>query len=139
VDEHSYGGVVVRDGETVVIVPTRTGPRGERVLALPKGHADEGETPEQAAARELREETGVTGELVGELGRVTYWYQRKGRRIHKQVVFFLFDYLEGDVADHDHEVVEARWTPLEQAARELTFEGERQMAEMALSRTREGR
>src|SRR3954447_7906293 len=102
--EVSAGGVVVRDGRVVVIVPTRRAANGQPVLALPKGHVDPGETPEQAAQREVREEAGVDAELVGRLGEVRYWYQRGGRRIAKLVTFFLFDYVGGDVADHDHEV-----------------------------------
>lgn len=69
---------------------------------------------------------------MGELGEVRYWYQRDGRRIPKKVTFFLFDYVSGDVADHDDEVEEARWIPLEQAARELTYKGEREMVERAV-------
>ena len=130
--EVSAGGVVVRDGEVAVIVPTRRAADGRRVLALPKGHVDPGETPEQAAAREVREEAGVEAELVRALGEVRYWYQRGGRKIPKRVTFFLFRYTGGDVADHDTEVEEARWVALEEAARTLTFKGEREMVRRAL-------
>src|SRR5687768_17008811 len=93
--EVSAGGVVVRGDEVAVIVPTRRAAGGEAVLALPKGHVDPGETPAQAAEREVREEAGVEADLVGELGEVRYWYQRGGRRIPKVVTFFLFDYRSG--------------------------------------------
>lgn len=132
--EFSAGGVVVRDGDVVVIVPTRRGPGGARVLGLPKGHPEQGESAAAAALREVREEAGVTGELRESLGTVEYSYERHGRRIAKRVEFFLIDYAEGDPADHDHEVEEARWMPLEQAASALTFPGEREMVSRALSR-----
>jgi 8-oxo-dGTP pyrophosphatase MutT (NUDIX family) len=130
--EVSAGGVVVRDGDVVVIVPTRRAADGSKVLALPKGHVDPGETPEQAALREVREEAGVEGKLVGPLGEVRYWYQRGGRRVPKLVSFFLVDYVAGDVADHDDEVEEARWMPLDEAARSLTYKGEREMVQRAV-------
>jgi 8-oxo-dGTP pyrophosphatase MutT (NUDIX family) len=132
--EFSAGGVVVRGREVVVIVPTRRAANGSKVLALPKGHADPGETQVQAAVREIREEAGVEAELREPLGHVRYWYMRDGRRIGKQVDFYLFDYRAGDVRDHDHEVEDARWMPLEEAAKALTYEGEREMAARALSR-----
>jgi 8-oxo-dGTP pyrophosphatase MutT (NUDIX family) len=132
-EEHSAGGVVVRGTDCVVIVPTRRAANGHAVLALPKGHVDPGETPPQAAAREVREEAGVDTELLGELGAVRYWYMRAGRRIAKQVDFFLFAYRSGDVADHDDEVEHARWMPLAEAVQALTYEGERRMAALALS------
>jgi 8-oxo-dGTP pyrophosphatase MutT (NUDIX family) len=131
--EVSAGGVVVRGDETVVIVPRKPGPEGQRTLALPKGHLDDGESMEQAAAREVQEETGVEAELVARLGDVKYWYRRKnGRPRPKQVTFYLFEYRSGDVADHDHEVLEALWMPLEEARTALTFPGEREMVERAL-------
>jgi hypothetical protein len=82
----------------------------------------------------VREEAGVQARARGELGAVRYWYMRGGRRIAKQVDFFLFDYLAGDVEDHDHEVEQATWMPLAEAARRLTYDGEREMAARALSR-----
>jgi 8-oxo-dGTP pyrophosphatase MutT (NUDIX family) len=133
--EFSAGGVVVRDGEVVVIVPVKRGPGGARVLGLPKGHPDGDETAEQAAQREVAEEAGVTGELIEQLGDVTYTHERKGRSVTKLVRFYLFAYRDGDVADHDHEIEEARWMPLPQAARELTYAGEREMVRRAMSRS----
>ena len=125
--EQSYGGVVVRGGDVVTIVP-----RGKRALALPKGGPEIGETPEQTAAREVREETGLTATVRAPLGDVTYWYRRSGRRIRKTVSFFLLDFVEGSTDDHDHEVTEARWIPLEEARSALTYPGERQMVEEAI-------
>jgi 8-oxo-dGTP pyrophosphatase MutT (NUDIX family) len=132
--EFSAGGVVRRGEDVAVIVPTRRDARGQRVLALPKGHPDGDETAEQAATREVQEETGLTAALVEPLGEVEYHYERRGRRVRKRVAFFLFDYVSGDLADHDHEVEDARWMPLARAATELTYEGEREMVARALSR-----
>jgi 8-oxo-dGTP pyrophosphatase MutT (NUDIX family) len=131
--ERSAGGVVVRGDEAIVIVPTRRGAQGQRVLALPKGHVDPGETPDQTALREVREETGVEAELVEKLGDVRYFYQRSGRRIFKRVTFYLFAYRAGSLDDHDDEVEEARWMPLTEAVEALSYDGEREMAERALS------
>jgi 8-oxo-dGTP diphosphatase len=130
--EFSAGGVVVRGDDVVVIVPTKRGAGG--VLALPKGHPEAGETAEQGAAREVREEAGVSGELVESLGTVAYAYERKGRQIAKRVEFFLFEYREGDPADHDHEVEQARWMPLADAVTALTYPGEREIVARAMSR-----
>jgi len=138
-DEFSAGGVVVRGGEVVVIVPVKRAADGRRVLGLPKGHLDGDETPEQAARREVSEEAGVIGDVVAELGDVRYRYERRGRRVAKTVRFFLFTYVSGSVDDHDHEIEEARWMPLEQAARDLTYAGEREMVQRALSRSAEDR
>jgi 8-oxo-dGTP pyrophosphatase MutT (NUDIX family) len=117
-----------------VIVPVKRDAAGNRVLGLPKGHADGDETPEAAATREVREETGVDAELIDELGDVRYLYQRAGRQVDKLVRFYLFEYRSGDVADHDHEIEDARWMPLAQAAESLTYAGEREMVVRALSR-----
>ena len=142
--EFSAGGVVVRQGpdgpECVVIVPSRRAANGSKVLALPKGHPDGDETPEQAALREVREETGVHAHVVEQLGDVRYWYQRDGRRIVKVVAFFLLGHDRGDPETHvDQEIDEARWMALEQAATALTHAGEREMAALALSRLAPGR
>jgi 8-oxo-dGTP pyrophosphatase MutT (NUDIX family) len=119
----------------VVIVPVKRAADGSPVLALPKGHPDGDETAEQAATREVREETGIDAELIDKLGEVEYQYERKGRRITKRVAFFLFRYRGGDVADHDQEIREARWMPIEQAAQALTYQGDREMVGRALSRS----
>ena len=132
--ELSFGGVVVRgdvaDGtaELATIVP-----RGKRTtMALPKGGAETGEAPEVTAVREVREETGLTATVRTQLGDVTYWYRRSGRRVRKTVRFYLCDYVEGSTDDHDHEVTEARWIPLLEAEQALTYPGEREMVQRAI-------
>ena len=137
--EFSAGGVVVRGEDCIVIVPLKRSQQGKRVLALPKGHPDGDESAEEAATREVREETGVVAELVEPLGDVAYSYQRKGQRVDKRVRFFLFRYVSGSTDDHDHEIEEARWMPLVEAAQALTYRGEREMAARALSRLRADR
>jgi 8-oxo-dGTP pyrophosphatase MutT (NUDIX family) len=134
--EFSSGGVVVRDADCIVIVPKRRTAGGDRVLALPKGHPENGESAADAALREVREEAGVETTVREKLGDVRYWYQRDGVRVSKTVTFFLLDYVAGEPDDHDHEVEHARWMALEEAARALTYTGERDMAARALLRAR---
>ena len=138
-EELSAGGVVIDADQLVVIVPVKRDQHGRRVLGLPKGHLDGKETAAQAAAREVAEEAGVRGELLGELGDVDYVYERRGRRVLKRVRFFLFAYRAGDPADHDHEIERAYWMPLSEAAGALTYEGEREMVRRAMSWTDEDR
>jgi 8-oxo-dGTP pyrophosphatase MutT (NUDIX family) len=141
--EFSAGGVVVREGECIVIVPTRRAADGSKVLALPKGHPDGRESAADAALREVREETGVEGRLVEKLGDIRYvytanWEGRKGERIFKVVSFFLLRAGRGRIGEIDEamrvEVAEARWLPLDEAPRLLSYDGERKMAAKALER-----
>ena len=133
--ETSYGGVVLRGDEVLVITPT--GKR--RVTGLPKGGPQPGETGEQTATREVREETGVTATVREPLGDVNYWYRRGGRRVYKTVHFYLFDYRSGSTSDHDHEVEDARWMPLADALTALSYPGERALIERVLSKSTPGR
>ena len=131
--ETSYGGVAVRGLDVLVITPA-----GKRVTTLPKGGADDGESGAETAAREVREETGVTVAVREPLGDVQYWYRRGGRRVFKTVHFFLCDFIAGSTADHDHEVDDARWIPLEEARTALSYPAERRLIERALSKSGSG-
>src|ERR1700759_2316387 len=131
--EFSAGGVVVRGDEVGVIVPTRRAADGSRVVALPKGHVDPGETAVQAAQREVREETGIVAEPVRELGETRYWYRRGGRTIGKEVQFFLFRHTGGEISEHGDEVEEVRWIPIEHAGRELSHAAEREIVGLAMT------
>ncbi|MFN6964240.1 MAG: NUDIX hydrolase [Pyrinomonadaceae bacterium] len=130
----SAGGVVFRRSrERVEVVLILTSP--ERRWQLPKGLVDDGESREQAALREVREETGLDAVVAEPLQTVEYWYYatRDGRRVryHKSVHFFLMEYVSGDVADHDHEVLEARWVDIDAAVSMLAFDSERRLVEQA--------
>ena len=133
--ETSYGGVTVRGDDVLVITPAGR----RRITALPKGGPRAGETGEQTAGREVREETGVNVDVREPLGDVSYVYRRGGRRIHKTVHFYLCEYVSGSTDDHDHEVDDARWIPLQEARRALTYPGERELIDRALSKLASGR
>lgn len=133
----SAGGIVFRPlvnrGFEVALISVGEPPRWQ----LPKGLVDRGETPETAAIREVLEEAGLVAEIVEKLKLIEYWYQATvaGRRvrIHKFVHFFLMKYVSGDVADHDHEVNEARWMEIGQAIETIAFKSERAVLEQAAS------
>jgi 8-oxo-dGTP pyrophosphatase MutT (NUDIX family) len=134
--EFSAGGVVVRKIRGAWhLAAIRPGGR-EKVWALPKGLVGKGEPPGDTALREVTEETGVRGRVVEKLGDVRYVYSWEGERVFKIVSFYLVRYSAGrlgDITDEfRHEVAEARWLPLEDAPRLLTYKGEREMAAKAL-------
>ncbi len=131
--EISAGGVLYRrseNGPEVACIVLK----GGKVLALPKGLIDPGEAPEEAAAREVAEETGMRGIPEAPLGYIKYGYRdpRRDLRIFKLVHFFLFRYEAGDPRDHDAEVEEVRWLPMEEAAEKLSYRGERETVRRAL-------
>jgi 8-oxo-dGTP pyrophosphatase MutT (NUDIX family) len=134
--EFSAGGVVVRRIRGAWhLAAIRPGGKTD-VWALPKGLIGSGESAAETALREVTEETGVHGSLVEKLGDVRYVYTWKGERIFKVVSFFLVRYSGGRLGDipaaFRHEVAEARWLPLEESPRLLTYGGERDMAAKAL-------
>jgi 8-oxo-dGTP pyrophosphatase MutT (NUDIX family) len=142
--EFSAGGVVVRQMRgrwwLAAIEPAGRSESSKRaVLALPKGLVDAGESSEQTALREVREETGVEAELLGKLGDIKYVYIRSWgdrERVFKVVSFFLLRYKSGKlgeiVPEMRVEVRRAEWIPLEDAPRQLAYKGEREMAAKAL-------
>jgi 8-oxo-dGTP pyrophosphatase MutT (NUDIX family) len=133
--ELSSGGVIYREtegGPDVCLINTQ----GGKTWQLPKGLIEEGEPPEDAALREVLEETGLQGEIVKLLDKIEYWYvdtyTGPGRiRVHKNVYFFLIRYLSGSTEDHDDESEEARWFPLVEAQKRISFANERKVLEMA--------
>ncbi len=135
--EFSAGGLVVRRFRGRPFVACIRIKGGE-VLALPKGLIDPGESPAEAAAREVREETGLEAVLVEKLDDVRYWYRRPGARVFKIVSFYLFRYRSGSVRDHDHEVDAVEWVPLAEAPQRLSYRGERAVAASALRRVGSG-
>ena len=132
----SAGGVVYRrsdEGVEVVLAARRTR-RGDLAWGLPKGLVEPDETPEQAAVREVREETGLEAEVEVSLGEIRYFYVWEGVRVRKAVHFFLMRATGGDVSQHDDEMEEVRWFPLSVALRRATYKGEREVLQRAAAR-----
>ncbi len=134
-NEVSAGGIVFRphddgNGHDVVLILTHEGR-----WQLPKGWIEEGESPEQAAVREVREEGGVDGDIIGPLDTIEYWYTStydpEPVRVHKHVHMFLLHYTGGTTDDHDDECEDARWFEIGAAEQKLAFKDERRMVSMA--------
>ena len=145
--EISAGGIVVRElsgtWHVALIEPQRDDSkpvrkRSQAVLALPKGLVDAGEKPAATAVREVREETGIAGEVVTKLADIRYVYVRTwgdGERVFKVVSFYLLRYLSGKIDDIAPEmrieVKRALWVPLAEAARQLMYSNERKVVRQA--------
>jgi 8-oxo-dGTP pyrophosphatase MutT (NUDIX family) len=125
--EVSAGGVVYRrtDGGIEVVLASRRTRRGDLAWGLAKGGVEDGETFEQAAVREVREETGLVAEIEADLGDTKYMYVWEDVRIRKTVHFFLMRHVGGDTGDRDDEMEEIRWFPLERALKRSAYRGER--------------
>jgi 8-oxo-dGTP pyrophosphatase MutT (NUDIX family) len=134
--EVSAGGVVYRGagaGVEIALAARRTR-TGRLVWGLPKGQIDAGESPEAAAVREVREETGLRAEVEASLGDTRYFYVWDGVRIRKLVHMFLLRATGGDVADHDDEMEDVRWYAAAGAVSRAAYRGEREILQRAVGR-----
>jgi len=139
----SAGGVIYRKTGSGNIEVALISVKGGKVWGLPKGTAEKGENLARTAHREVREETGLDGRIIEKIGHIEYFYSLKEgggqpRRIFKIVYFFLMEYLSGNVADHDHEVDECRWVPIEEAIGLMRFKDEKEVLSKALRMILEG-
>ena len=131
VDEVSAGGLVVDTTGTMGLLIGRYDHKdasGKRVLwSLPKGHIEEGETPEQAAIREVAEETGITSSITKSLGVIDFWFMAGGKRIHKTVHHFMFTEVSGTLFAKESEVDEVSWFPLAEIVDRLAYPDEKKL------------
>ncbi len=133
VDETSAGGLVLdrADAGGSAALIGRLDRRGRLLWSLPKGHLEPGETEQEAAVREVAEETGIHGRVLGKLGTIDFWFVAEGRRIHKTVHHFLLvaaDPVHGlELSDEDVEVSEVAWVPLGEVAGRLAYADERRL------------
>lgn len=135
VHDVSSGGVITRvqDGALDLVLVGRARP--ER-WSIPKGTPIPGETLEETALREVREETGLTVTILEPLGEITYWFSARGVRHHKTVHFFLLEATGGNIEDHDWENDFVAWLPEDEALRRMTFASEVTIVKRAIDRTR---
>ena len=129
IEHHRSAGGLIVDGPRILLISVLEGRRWQ----LPKGHIEEGETPEEAAVREVQEETGVSGRIRAPLPGVEYWFvDHRKRRIHKTVDYFVLDYVGGDPANFDPEEVSgAEWMTWDEGLAKLTFDNERKAVQVA--------
>ena len=131
VDEVSAGGLVIDTTGTMGLLIGRYDHKdasGQRVLwSLPKGHIEEGETPEQAAIREVAEETGINSSITKSLGVIDFWFMAGGKRIHKTVHHFMFTEVGGTLLAQESEVDEVSWFPLSEIVDRLAYPDEKKL------------
>jgi ADP-ribose pyrophosphatase YjhB (NUDIX family) len=131
VDEVSAGGLVVDStGKLGLLIGRRDlkDASGKKILwSLPKGHIEEGETPEEAALREVAEETGIQSEIEKSLGVIDFWFMAGGKRIHKTVHHYLFRESGGLLAAQESEVDEVAWFPLDEIIEKLAYPDEKKL------------
>ncbi|MHB1415565.1 MAG: NUDIX hydrolase [Chloroflexota bacterium] len=133
----SAGGVVYRktaNGPQFVLV----GHSDRNIWGLPKGGPHKGETTEETALREVREETGLLTRLAKPLDSIEYWFFSKGTRFHKTVHYFLMEAIGGDTAYHDREYDLVEWFDAEQAAETATYPNERDLIRQAIGSIEQG-
>jgi len=127
--EFSAGGVVYRKNENgkleILLIRVRSR------WSFPKGNIEKGEPKDQAALREVKEETGVDAEIVSYLGEVDYWYNSGLTRIHKFVYYYLMKYIGGDIVPQKEEIDEAKFHPIEEVEKLLSYPTDKKIFERA--------
>ena len=130
-EETSAGGLVVDiAGAARAALIARYGREGRLRWSLPKGHVEGAETIEEAAVREVEEETGIRGRIIAPLGAVDYWFSADRRRIHKTVHHHLLLATGGALSDADLEVAEVAWFPLADVPGRLAHADERRLVSL---------
>lgn len=136
VDETSAGGIVVEvfDGQAYIAIIARRNRAGRLEWCLPKGHLEGDETPQEAAVREIHEETGIRGRILKHLATIDYWFAGTDRRVHKMVHHYLLEAIGGELTvenDPDQEAEDVAWLTLDEAASRLAYPNERRVVAMA--------
>jgi 8-oxo-dGTP pyrophosphatase MutT (NUDIX family) len=131
VDETSAGGLVVDVARRQAVLIGRLDRHGRLLWSLPKGHIEDGETTEQTAMREVKEETGISAHVLQPLGTIDYWFVAERRRVHKTVHHFLLEAYGGELSDEDVEVTEVAWVPLAELDGRLAYADERKLVRKA--------
>jgi len=131
VDEVSAGGLVIdfsgTQGLLIGRIDQKDSARTRLLWSLPKGHIEIGETPEEAALREVMEETGIESQIFRSLGIIDFWFMAGGKRIHKTVHHFLFREVGGLLAPQVTEVDEVAWFPLNEIIERLAYPDEKKL------------
>jgi len=129
----SSGGVIFKRYDNNDVEIAMVSIKEGRVWCLPKGSIDRGEAPENTAIREVAEETGLKGRIVGKLGEITYWFYIRGEntKCKKTVHFYLMEYESGDTSEHDWEVDSASWILIDDALQKASYKGEKEIIELA--------
>jgi 8-oxo-dGTP pyrophosphatase MutT (NUDIX family) len=131
VDETSAGGLVVDPDRQNAALIGRLDRHGRLLWSLPKGHIEDGETVEQTAMREVKEETGISARVLQPLGSIDYWFVAERRRVHKTVHHFLLEATGGELSDEDIEVTEVAWVPVAELETTLAYSDERKLVRKA--------
>ena len=131
-NEHSSGGAVLSFRDAVPYVAL-IATRGRLRWGLPKGAVSEGETSEQAALREVKEETGLDATIVKPLDTIEYYFRAGGTLIRKRVDFYLMNYVSGTMTPQLSEVDDVQWVELSEAIQRASFDSEKKLLEMALA------
>jgi len=131
VDEVSAGGLVIdfsgTQGLLIGRIDQKDATRARLLWSLPKGHIEIGESPEEAALREVMEETGIESQISRSLGIIDFWFMAGGKRIHKTVHHYLFREVGGILAPQVTEVDEVAWFPLHEIIERLAYPDEKKL------------
>ena len=130
-NEFSSGGIVYKDDHFLLVENARMKNPEEKWWGFPKGHLEEGESNEEAAIREVEEETGIKSEIIQKIGQSKYNLTKNGENIFKVVTIYLMKYISGDLKAQLEEVSNVIWLPYEEALKKLTYPGDKDLLRKA--------